>query len=132
MEQWKQRLKVAREAKGYKKTAFARLVGVSHPTVSDWEKSVEMGGIKEITGIKLMKVCEVLGITADYLYYGKERAAQAEDPGLPASLRLTIETAEELRVLTAYRIADKLGRIAIDSATDAVLARMQGAARHKR
>lgn len=130
MEQWKQRLKLAREAKGLNKTEFRKLVGVSSPTVTDWEKSVEDGGIKEITGPKLMKVCSVLGITAEYLYSGKDAPPVA--PQLPDSLRLTIETAEELRVLTAYRIADKLGRKAFESTTNSVLERMQEGARNKR
>ena len=131
MEPWKQRLKIAREAKAFKKTEFAKLVGVSNPTVSDWEKSVASGGIQEITGPKLAKVCQALEITVDWLYFGKE--APAPKPAhLPDSMRLTIETAEELRVITAYRIADRLGRIAIHSATDAVLERMHGgSARHK-
>jgi len=131
MEQWKQRLKVAREAKGLNKTEFSKLVGVSNPTVTDWEKSVDSGGIQEITGPKLARVCQVLGITVDQLYSGKE-APPAEPPGLPDSLRLTIETAEEMRVLTAYRIADKLGRRAFDATTDAVLERMRGDVRDKR
>lgn len=131
MEQWKQRLKIAREAKGLNKTEFRKLVGVSSPTVTDWEKSVETGGIKEITGPKLAKVCQILGITVDYLYSGKELVPPAPAQ-IPDSLRLTIETAEELRLLTAYRIADKLGRRALDAATDAVLDRMQAGARNKR
>ena len=127
MEQWKQRLKHAREAKGLNKTEFRKLVGVSSPTVSDWEKSVDTGGIKEITGPKLVKVCQVLGITADYLYSGQEAPRQPSQ--LADSLRLTIETAEELRVLTAYRIADKIGRSTFDSATDIILERMQHSTR---
>ena len=127
MEQWKQRLKHAREAKGLNKTEFRKLVGVSSPTVSDWEKSIETGGIKEITGPNLVKVCQVLGITADFLYSGQE--APRQPPQLADSLRLTIETAEELRVLTAYRIADKIGRSTFDSATDAILDRMQHSTR---
>ncbi|MES2323251.1 MAG: helix-turn-helix transcriptional regulator [Pseudomonadota bacterium] len=130
MEQWKQRLKSAREAKGLNKTEFRKLVGVSSPTVTDWEKSVETGGIKEITGPRLLKACQVLGITVDYLYSGKE--APPPSPQLTDSLRLTIETAEELRLLTAYRIADKLGRKAFDATTDSVLERMKEGARNKR
>lgn len=73
MEDWKKRLKQAREAKGFNKTAFAREIPVSNATVTDWEKSVEDGGIGEITGPKLVRVCEVLGITAQWLLHGGER-----------------------------------------------------------
>jgi phage repressor protein C with HTH and peptisase S24 domain len=84
MEEWKQRLKEAREAAVLSKTAFARLVPVSNATVTDWEKSVEDGGIKEIAGKNLTRVCEVLGITAQWLLHGREpreaeRVARAHD-----------------------------------------------------
>jgi phage repressor protein C with HTH and peptisase S24 domain len=75
MEDWKQRLREARLAKGLSKTAFARAVGVSNPTATDWEKSTQSGGIGEITGPRLIKICEVLGITPAWLYHG--RVAQA-------------------------------------------------------
>lgn len=71
MEQWKLRLKAAREAKGLNKTEFARAVRASNPTVTDWEKAVIEGGIKEISGVRLTKVCEVLGVDASWLLHGR-------------------------------------------------------------
>lgn len=71
MEQWKVRLREAREAKGLNKTEFAKAVRASNPTVTDWEKSVVDGGIKEISGVRLTKVCEVLGIDATWLLHGR-------------------------------------------------------------
>lgn len=67
MEEWKKRLKQARLAKNLNKTTFAKAVGVSNPTVTDWEKSVDSGGIKEINGLNLMRACDVLGITPQWL-----------------------------------------------------------------
>lgn len=67
MEEWKQKLREARERKQLTKTAFAKAVGVSNATATDWEKGSDVGGIKEISGVKLMKVCEVLGIEAVWL-----------------------------------------------------------------
>jgi phage repressor protein C with HTH and peptisase S24 domain len=72
MEEWKLRLKTAREAKSFKKTAFAKLVGVSNATATDWEKASGDGGIKEITGPRLTKICEVLEITPRWLLSGIE------------------------------------------------------------
>ncbi|MGE5622225.1 MAG: XRE family transcriptional regulator [Bacillota bacterium] len=72
MEEWKQRLRQAREQKQLNKTSFAKAVGVSNATVTDWEKSSDIGGIKELTGPNLTKVCAVLGITAEWLLHGKE------------------------------------------------------------
>jgi phage repressor protein C with HTH and peptisase S24 domain len=71
MEQWKIRLREAREAKGMNKTEFARAVGVSNPTVTDWEKSSFEGGIKEISGTKLTRACAVLGVDPTWLLSGK-------------------------------------------------------------
>ncbi len=71
MEQWKLRLAEARAAKGLSKSDFAKAVRISPPTATDWEKSVADGGIKEISGIRLTKVCEVLGIDPMWLLHGK-------------------------------------------------------------
>lgn len=71
MEEWKQRLRSAREAKGLTKTAFAKEVGVSNATVTDWEKSIDSGGIKEISGPKLTKIAEVLGVDPRWLMDGR-------------------------------------------------------------
>lgn len=143
MEDWKVRLKQAREAKELNKTAFAKAVGVSNPTVTDWEKSVADGGIKEITGIKLMKVCLVLGISTHWLYYGRDAGGgelhgsapnyesrsgpavsqgdeQKSGGGLADSLKLTCETAPELRLLSVYRLTDDDGRFAIDSIVEQI------------
>lgn len=70
MEEWKQRLKQARIDKGLSKTAFARLIPISNATATDWEKSVELGGIQEITGPNLVRVCEVLSVTPQWLLDG--------------------------------------------------------------
>lgn len=92
MEQWKVRLKAAREAKGFKKTEFAKAVRASNPTVTDWEKSVADGGIKEISGVRLTKVCEVLGIDATWLLHGK-----GAGPTAPAAAAPSADRIEELR-----------------------------------
>ncbi len=63
---WHKRLTQAREAKGIKKSAFARMIGVSAPTVTDWEN----GNTKMIEGSNLMKVCSALEITPEYLLHG--------------------------------------------------------------
>jgi len=63
---WNERITQAREAKNIKKSAFAKLVGVSAPTVTDWES----GQIKKIDGENLIKVCSVLEITPAWLLHG--------------------------------------------------------------
>lgn len=84
MEEWKLRLKEAREAKGLSKTAFARAVGVSNPTVTDWEKGAGDGGIIEISGVKLMKVSQVLDVTPNWILHGEGAAGDAASPAAHA------------------------------------------------
>lgn len=71
MEEWKLRLRQAREAKGLSKSDFAKAVKISPPTATDWEKSSADGGIKEISGVRLAKACEVLGVDSAWLLHGK-------------------------------------------------------------
>lgn len=81
MEEWKLRLKQAREAKGLSKSDFAKAVRISAPTATDWEKSVADGGIKEISGVRLAKACEVLGVDSAWLLHGKgDTPAPAASP----------------------------------------------------
>jgi len=80
MEEWKQRLKSARIAKGLNKTEFAKAVGVSNPTVTDWEKSAGDGGIKELSGLNLTKVCQVLDVTPAWLLHGREAYGEPKPP----------------------------------------------------
>ena len=95
MEEWKLRLREAREAKGLNKSEFAKLVKASNPTVTDWEKSVADGGIKEISGIRLTKVCEVLGVDATWLMNGKGRGPQEATPEPSTSERMTVRVMNE-------------------------------------
>lgn len=84
MEEWKQRLKASRENAGLNKTEFARAVGVSNPTVTDWEKSIEDGGIREITGGRLTKACAVLKVDPNWLLYGDNWGAM----GVPGAAQV--------------------------------------------
>jgi SOS-response transcriptional repressor LexA len=68
METWHERLTRARNAKGIKKTALAKAVGVSQPTITDWES----GEIKKIQGENLLAVCRALDVTPDWLTTGRE------------------------------------------------------------
>ena len=95
MEEWKQRLRQAREAKGLNKTEFARAVGVSNPTVTDWEKSVADGGIKEISGVKLTKAAEVLGVSPAWLLHGVEVYGEPRPPAEVPPGFMRVEAVEE-------------------------------------
>lgn len=79
---WHTRLTQAREAKGLKKSAFAKLVEVSPPTVTDWEN----GNTKMIEGANLMKVCSALSITPEWLLHGVDSITEL----FPGAMRVVV------------------------------------------
>ena len=63
------RIKEARLKAGLKQADIVRAVGVSSPTVSDWEG----GKIKSIEGENLIKLAKALRVSPEWLQTGKER-----------------------------------------------------------
>lgn len=63
-----ERIKEAREENGLNKSEFARRVGVSAPTVLDWEN----GTITSIKTTNLLKACQALNRTPGWVLHGKE------------------------------------------------------------
>lgn len=118
MDDWKLRLRRAREAKQLKKTTFAKLVGVSNATATDWEKLVEDGGIHEISAIRLSQVCKVLNVSPDWLLHGTEptpsKSAQLSD-------KLSQDEAE---LLLVYRLAADPDKAFLLGAANAIKHRM--------
>jgi phage repressor protein C with HTH and peptisase S24 domain len=84
---WHKRLTLAREAKDIKKSAFAKLIGVSPPTVTDWEN----GNTKMIEGSNLMKVCSALGVTPEWLLHGAESITDL----IPGAMRVVVSDEAE-------------------------------------
>jgi len=67
---WNDRMRKARESLDLKRNEFARRVGVSAATVSDWES----GKIKHLSSENLTKVSQVLGISPEYILSGRTAA----------------------------------------------------------
>jgi len=63
---WNARLQNIRIDRGLNKAELARRVGVSAPTVTDWES----GKIQNIESNNLQKVARVLGVTVEFLLTG--------------------------------------------------------------
>ncbi|MET3134631.1 transcriptional regulator with XRE-family HTH domain [Oxalobacteraceae bacterium GrIS 1.11] len=63
---WYERLKTAREAKGLKKSHFAKAIGVQPPTITEWER----GDTIAPSGTSVMNICRVLSITPEWLMEG--------------------------------------------------------------
>lgn len=69
MDTWNKRVAARREELGLSKAEFARRCGVSAPTVNDWEN----GDIKELSGPKLLKICDALSLDPWEVLAGKPR-----------------------------------------------------------
>jgi transcriptional regulator with XRE-family HTH domain len=67
MTNWNQRITKAREDRHMTKAEFARACEVKPPTVTGWES----GDIKELTALKMLKICDVLHIDPWWLVLGK-------------------------------------------------------------
>lgn len=65
---WYERLKIIREARGFKKSHFAKMVGVSAPTITEWER----GETENPSATNTLKICEVLMITPGHLMNGDD------------------------------------------------------------
>ena len=67
------RIRKARENMGYTREQFAELLDVSVSYMAEVER-----GRTGISVKMLMKICKVLGLSADYLLFGEERPEDSE------------------------------------------------------
>lgn len=70
------RVKIAREAAGLSMTELARRLNVSKQVVWAWEN----GGIKDPKLIHTLAIRDVLGISIDWLVYGKGEMREDQNP----------------------------------------------------
>lgn len=71
----------AREGKGFSQKELAQRMGVSQPTVCDWES-----GKKSPASKNLKKLSELLGCTTDYLIMGDDARRPISDGELKFAL----------------------------------------------
>lgn len=95
------RLKAEREALDMKQPEFARLVGLTQSFLWDLEKDR-----KTMSAEKFMGVCDALGITTEYLYYGKgvkemDERSRLEQELLSVFRRASVE--EQKRIIGSVR-----------------------------
>ena len=62
------RIRAAREKMGYTREKFAELLGVSVSYLAEVERDRTSISVKT-----LVKICHVLGLSADYILFGEER-----------------------------------------------------------
>lgn len=105
---WYERLSQARQAKGLKKAHFAKAIGVQPPTITEWER----GDTVAPSAANVMKICQVLNITPEWLMSGP---ATGED-GIPTRTYFGTndQIAEAVRLMEkmpAYELAQAIGII---------------------
>lgn len=101
------RIRIAREAAGYTQEHFAELIDVSVQYTSDLERGVVGTSIPT-----LIKICEALHVSSDYLLFGRTSENKGEASQI-ASVLMTL-TPEQLAIvhkavrvtLEAFRCAD--------------------------
>lgn len=101
------RIRIAREAAGYTQEHFAELIDVSVQYTSDLERGVVGTSIPT-----LIKICEALHVSSDYLLFGRTSENKDEASQI-ASVLMTL-TPERLAIvhkavrvtLEAFRCAD--------------------------
>ena len=101
------RIRIAREAAGYTQERFAELIDVSVQYTSDLERGVVGTSIPT-----LIKICEALHVSSDYLLFGRTSENKGEASQI-ASVLMTL-TPEQLAIvrkavrvtLEAFRCAD--------------------------
>lgn len=74
-------IKAAREKKGLSQKQLAQLLGVSQPTVSDWES-----GRKNPTLENLSKIADALGCSVDGLLFGAANDGAPTDEDIKFAL----------------------------------------------
>jgi len=108
MNDWKLRLRQSRERKALNKTELAKRLGVSNATVTDWEKGIDVGGIKELSASSLVKIHEVLGVDLYWLLSGKGVALEADNSTSDQSTANNSPT-EPLAVLNPVKPIESAG-----------------------
>ena len=105
-----ERIRTARENKGYLQNDLAKLIGVkSSGVISNWEKDLNKPAAE-----KIVKICEALNVSASFLldYYGK------------SSFECSLV---EQSLIKKYRLLDDIGRKHVTSVLDWELERTQTA-----
>lgn len=71
------RIRQQRAVKGLSQQDLAKQLGITKGAVSQWE----MNRTKNVKNATVLKLCEVLGISLDYLVHGPSRGASGKPPG---------------------------------------------------
>lgn len=90
MMKWYKRLTIARDAQGLRKSHLAEMIGVKPPIVTEWEA----GLIASPSASNILKICEALKITPEWLMNGEESSAPSFNQ--KAEIKNAVEIMESL------------------------------------
>jgi len=99
-------------------SGLARASGVPQPTIN---RILKGGGKRGPETETLKKLAVACNISFAWLNEGRGPMDLVDQPELADPMRLTCETAQELRLLTAYRLANDAIRSGFDSVANDVL-----------
>jgi transcriptional regulator with XRE-family HTH domain len=120
-----ERIRTAMDESGVTQAELARACGVKPPSVHGWLS----GKSKYLRGENLLQAAQVLGVNEDWLANGRgEMKRGARNQGVPTSnwskmLTPVAETAQEQRLLVAYRLSDTDGKAALDAMVERLMQR---------
>ena len=106
---WYERLTQDREARGIKKSHFAKAIDVKPSTITEWER----GDTVAPSAANVMKICQELNVTPEWLMHG-DQGVTAE--GIPAKTYFganeqIAEAVKLMEGMPAYELAQVLGII---------------------
>lgn len=104
MKKLNERITYARTKAGFSKAYIARSVGVSSPTVTDWES----GKIKTIEAGNLLKLAQVLNVDPEWLQTGKESRNRVDAP-VDISALINVATPTYMETLKILQQAQDAG-----------------------
>lgn len=100
METW-ERLKIARELKGYSQQEFALLLDMTQQAYSPYESK------REMKATMLKRVCRILGCTPSWLLGLKEDGACVPEE---SKFEYLTENSDEMVMLELFRTMDETGK----------------------
>lgn len=109
MKKWYERLTIAREAQGLKKSHLAKMIGVQAPVMTEWEA----GLIASPTAANILKICEALKITPEWLMNGDESTTPSVNQS--AEIKRAIQIIESLDEASLKQLLAIINTFATDT-----------------
>lgn len=97
METFTVRLNTLKREKGAKQNQIADFVGVSPRAVKNW-----LEGVGDLSTTNFFKLCEFFGVSADYLWFGKDRPTPPNEGSKPSQIKTINNISYKIPSTTYY------------------------------